>query len=29
MRLVNEPGRIQVFIAPDATRGLSGEFEFR
>jgi beta-glucosidase len=29
MRLVSEPGRIQVFIAPDATRGLSGEFEFR
>ena len=29
MRLVNEPGRIEAFIAPDATRGLSAEFEFR
>jgi beta-glucosidase len=29
MHLVNEPGRIQVWIAPDATRGLSGEFELR
>ena len=29
MRLVNEPGRVQVFIAPDAVRGLSGEFELR
>jgi beta-glucosidase len=29
MRLVNEPGRIQVWIAPDAARGLSGEFELR
>jgi beta-glucosidase len=29
MRLVTEPGRIQVWIAPDATRGLSGEFELR
>jgi beta-glucosidase len=29
MRLVNEPGRVQVFIAPDAARGLSGEFALR
>jgi beta-glucosidase len=29
MRLVNEPGRIQVFVAPDAGRGLSAEFELR
>ena len=29
MRLVNEPGRVQVFIAPDAVRGLSGEFELQ
>ena len=29
MRLVNEPGRIQFWIAPDATRGVSGEFELR
>ena len=29
MRLVTEPGRIHVWIAPDATRGLSGEFEIR
>ena len=29
LRLVNEPGRVQVFIAPDAARGLSGEFELR
>ena len=29
MRLVTEPGRIQVWIAPDATRGVSGEFELR
>ena len=29
MRLVNEPGRIQVFVAPDASHGLSGEFELR
>jgi beta-glucosidase len=29
MRLVNEPGRVQVFVAPDAARGLSGEFALR
>jgi beta-glucosidase len=29
MRLVTEPGRIQVWIAPDAARGLTGEFELR
>ena len=29
MRLVTEPGRIQVWVAPDATRGLTGEFELR
>ena len=29
MRLVTEPGRFQVWIAPDAARGLSGEFELR
>ena len=29
MRLVNEPGRIQVWIAPDAARGVTGEFELR
>jgi beta-glucosidase len=29
MRLITEPGRFQVWIAPDAARGLSGEFELR
>jgi beta-glucosidase len=29
LQLVTEPGRIQVWIAPDASRGLSGEFELR
>ncbi len=29
MRLVTEPGRIQAWIAPDAARGVSGEFELR
>ncbi|HEY2012898.1 MAG TPA: glycoside hydrolase family 3 N-terminal domain-containing protein, partial [Bryobacteraceae bacterium] len=29
LRLTNEPGRVQVWIAPDATHGLSGEFELR
>jgi beta-glucosidase len=29
MRLVTEPGRIQVWIAPDATRGVTGQFELR
>jgi beta-glucosidase len=29
MRLVTEPGRVQVWIAPDATRGLTGEFDLR
>ncbi len=28
-RLVTEPGRFQVWIAPDAARGVSGEFELR
>jgi beta-glucosidase len=26
MRLVTEPGRYQVWIAPDSVRGLEGEF---
>jgi beta-glucosidase len=29
MQLVNEPGRVQVSIAPDAIRGVSGEFDLR
>jgi beta-glucosidase len=29
LQLVTEPGRIQVWIAPDASGGLSGEFELR
>ncbi len=29
MRLVTDPGRFQVWIAPDAARGLSGEFQLR
>jgi beta-glucosidase len=29
MQLVTEPGRFQVWIAPDAARGVSGEFELR
>jgi beta-glucosidase len=29
MRLATEPGRIQVWIAPDAARGVTGEFELR
>jgi beta-glucosidase len=29
MRLVTEPGRIQVWVAPDAAHGLTGEFELR
>jgi beta-glucosidase len=29
MRLVTEPGRFQVWIAPDAARGVSGEFELQ
>jgi beta-glucosidase len=29
MRLVTEPGRFQVWVAPDATRGVSGEFELK
>jgi len=29
MKLVTEPGRFQVWIAPDAARGVMGEFELR
>ena len=29
MRLVTEPGRVEVWVAPDATRGLNGEFSFQ
>ena len=29
MKLVTEPGRIQVWIAPDAARGVGAEFELR
>jgi beta-glucosidase len=29
MHLVTEPGRFQVWIAPDAARGISGEFELQ
>ena len=29
MQLVTEPGRYQVWIAPDSARGLKGEFELR
>jgi beta-glucosidase len=29
LRLITEPGRIQAWIAPDAMRGASGEFELR
>jgi beta-glucosidase len=29
MRLITEPGRFQVWISPDAARGVSGQFELR
>ena len=29
MKLVTEPGRFQVWIAPDAVHGAMGEFELR
>jgi beta-glucosidase len=29
MRLVTEPGKFQVWIAPDAAHGAMGEFELR